>query len=131
MYHFSTIIISNSQIETLDSYSRSNNVNVNLSFPSSNFEGNVSTYVFGKSFWHYRELKIECWIRVIYNAEKILNSFICVEVRTLVEKWNIYQGRIFPRQLQQTCRFEATSLCLNTRLLVNKKFPNSHYFYWN
>ena len=30
----------NSQIETLISYSRSTNVNVNMSFPSSNFEGN-------------------------------------------------------------------------------------------
>jgi len=28
-----------------------------MSFPNSKFEGNFSTYVFGKSFWHYRELK--------------------------------------------------------------------------
>jgi len=27
-----------------------------MSFPNSNFEGNFSTYVFGKSFWHYRDL---------------------------------------------------------------------------
>jgi hypothetical protein len=33
--------------------------------------------------------------------------------------------------LLQTCRLETTSLCLNSRLVVNKKFPNSHYFYWN
>jgi len=26
-------------------------VNVNMSFPNSNFERNFSTYVFGKSFW--------------------------------------------------------------------------------
>ena len=31
-------------------YSRSINVNVNISFPNCNFEGNFSTYVFGKSF---------------------------------------------------------------------------------
>jgi len=30
-------------------------------FQNSNFEGNFSTYVFGKSFWHYRDLKINCW----------------------------------------------------------------------
>jgi len=30
-------------------------------FPKSNFEGNFSTYVFGKSFSHYRELKVDCW----------------------------------------------------------------------
>jgi len=49
-YHISMIIISNSQIETLVSYSRSTNVNVNMSFRKSNFEGTFSTYVFGKSF---------------------------------------------------------------------------------
>ena len=42
-YHFTTIIISYSQIETLVSYSSSTNVNVNKLFPSSNFEGNFST----------------------------------------------------------------------------------------
>jgi len=31
-YHFSTIVIENSQIEALVSYSRSTNVNVNMSF---------------------------------------------------------------------------------------------------
>jgi len=49
--YFSTIVISNSQIEILVSYSRSTNVNVNMSIPYSKFEGKVSTYVFGKSFW--------------------------------------------------------------------------------
>jgi len=32
-----------------------------MCLPNSNFEGNFSTYVAGKSFWHYRELKIYCW----------------------------------------------------------------------
>ena len=60
-YYISTIIISNSQIEILVSYSRSTNVEINMSFPNSKFEGNFSTYVFGKSFWHYLELKSERW----------------------------------------------------------------------
>ena len=47
---FKMFIISNSQIEIEVSYSRSKNVNVNMFFPNSNFDGNVSTYVFGKSF---------------------------------------------------------------------------------
>jgi len=128
--HCSTIIISNSQIETLVSYSRSTNVNVNMSVPSSNFEGNYSTYVFGKSFWYYRELKIDCLTSRHILCEKKLNPIVCVEFRILVEKWNVYEGHIFPRPLLQTCRLETTSLCLNTRVLVNKKFPNSHYFYW-
>jgi len=49
--YFSRIINSNSQIEILDSHSRSTNVNVNMSFRNSKFEGNFSTYAFGKSFW--------------------------------------------------------------------------------
>jgi len=130
--YFNTIIISNSQIETLVSYSRSINVNVNMSFPNSNFDGNISTYVFGKSFWNYRGLNIDCWTtRYIYIAKKILNTFLWVEFRILVGKWNVYEGHIFPKPLIQTCRFETTTLCLNTRLFVNKKFPYSHYFYWN
>ena len=36
--------------EILVSYSRSTYVNVNTSFPNSNFEGNFSNYVFGKFF---------------------------------------------------------------------------------
>jgi hypothetical protein len=116
------IIISNSQIETLVSNWRSINVNVNMSFPTGTFEGNFSTYVYGKSFWLYRELKIDCWTSRHIFAKKILNSFLCVEFRILVEKWNVYEGHIFPRPLLHTCRLETTSLCLNTRLQVKKKF---------
>ena len=78
---------------------------VNMSFHSGNFEGNFSTYVFGKSFWHFRELKIDCWTSRNILCEKILNSScVCVEVRILVEKRNVYEGHIFPRPLLQTCR---------------------------
>jgi len=42
-----------------------------MSFPNSNFEGNFSTYVFGKSFWNYRELKMNVGNRDIYYAKKI------------------------------------------------------------
>jgi len=36
--------------------------NVNMSVPKSNFEANVSTYVFGRCwFWHFRVLKSICW----------------------------------------------------------------------
>ena len=56
---------------------------------------------------------------VIYFAKKILNAFVCVEVRFLVEKWNV-NGHIFPRPLLQKCRLETNSLCLYNRLLVKK-----------
>ena len=74
-YHLSTII-SNSQIETLVSYSRSTNVNLNISFPNSNFEGNFSTHVFGKSFWYYREVKIDCWTSRHILCEKNIKHFL-------------------------------------------------------
>ena len=117
-----------SKMNILVSYSRLTYVNANMSFSNSNFEGNFSTYVFSKSFWDYLELKIDCWtLRNIYS-KKILNNFVCVEVIILVGKRNVYLGHIFSRPLLQPCRLETTSLCLNTPLLVNKKFPNSHYF---
>jgi len=49
-YYFRKFIFSNSQIELLVPFSKSTKVNVNMSFPNTNFEGNFSTYVFGKSF---------------------------------------------------------------------------------
>ena len=69
--------------------------------------------------------------RVIYYVKKILNTFLGMEVRILLEHLNIYEGHIFPIPLLQTCRLETTSFWLNTRLRVNKKFSNSQYFKWN
>jgi hypothetical protein len=63
--------------------------------------------------------------------KKILNYFGCVEVRILVEKWNIHEAHIFQSSLVQLRWLETTSLCLNTRLNVIKKFSNYHYIYWN
>jgi hypothetical protein len=51
--------------------------------------------------------------REIYYAKKILNTFVCMDIRILVEKWNVYEGQIFPRPLLQICRSED--------LTINKK----------
>jgi len=66
--------------------------------------------------------KLNVGHRDIYYAKKILNSFVCVEVRIIVEKLNVYEGHIFPSPFLKTCRLETTSLYLNTRLFVNKNF---------
>ena len=124
--YFSTFIISNSQIEILVSFSRSTNVNVNMSFPNSNFERNFSTCVFGNSFCHYRDLKSECWTSRHILCKKIINFSYVWRLEFFVKKWNMYEAHIFPRPLKQTCRLVTTPLCLNTRLRVNKKFQNSH-----
>ena len=73
-YHISTII-SNSQLETLVSYWRSTNVNVNMSFPTSNFEGALVLMYLAKTFWHYRELKIYFWTSRHILCEKNITFF--------------------------------------------------------
>ena len=106
------------QIEKMVSFSKSTNVNANMSFfINSDFERNFSTYVFGKSFWHYRELKSECWISRHILCKKNFKIFSCVwRIEFRVKKWNMYEAHIYPQPLQQTFRLETTSLCLNTRL---------------
>jgi len=42
-----------------------------MSFLNSNFEGIFSTYVFGKSFWHYRDLKSWMLDIATYIMQKI------------------------------------------------------------
>jgi hypothetical protein len=113
-----------------------NNINVCLLFDHHERKGIISkeTLVLmcmARNFDNIESWKLIVWHRDIYNAKKILKTFVCVVVRILVEKWNVY-GHIFPRPLLQHIQiFETTSLCLNTRLNVNKKFLNSQTFYWN
>jgi len=40
--------------------------------------------------------------RDIYYANKSFNYFICVEVRNIEGKLNIYESHIFPRSLDET-----------------------------
>jgi len=51
-----------------------------------------------------------------------------MEFRILVEYWNIYEYHNFLRSLVQTCWLETTSLCLNTRLSLNKNFQILIFF---
>ena len=117
-FPFSTIIISNSQIENLVWYS---------SQPISMWTYICLIVILKETLVLMRLAShfdiIESWIlivehRDIYYEKKIWNSFVCVEVRIPVGKWNVYEGHIFPRPLLQIWRLETTSLCLNTRLLV-------------
>ena len=75
-----------------------------------------------KSFWHYRDLKSECWTSRHILFKKILNFSYVWLLEFFVKKWNMYEAHIIPRPLQQTCRLETAPLCLNTRLRVNKNF---------
>ena len=78
--------------------------------------------MFGKSFWHYRDLKSECWTSGHILCKKILNFFICVEVRILSKKVKYVWSSHFPEAITTNMQFGNDSLCLNTRLRVNKKF---------
>ena len=129
--HCGTINISNCQIETLVSYSKSTNVNVNMTFPSSNFEGNCSTYVFCKSFWHYWELKIDCWTLRNILCEKILNPFVCVEVRILVEKWKVMRTSHFPEIIITNMQIGNDFLVFKYPFNCKEKIFKFWLFYWN
>ena len=129
-YHFSTIIISNYQIETLVSYSRSTNVNVNMSFPNSNFEGNFNTCVFGKSFWHYRELKIYCWTSRHILCKKNIKYFRMCGGENSCRKVKCIRRSHFPQAI--TTNMQTGNDCFVFKYRVSiKNIKNSHYFYWN
>ena len=52
-----------------------------------------------KSFWHYRDLKSECWTSRIILWKKILNFFVCVEVRILCKKVKYVWSSYFPEAI--------------------------------
>jgi len=60
----------------------------------------------------------------LYYREKILIPFACVDVRILVEKWNVY-GHIFPGPLLQTSRIK---ILLRTWYLCFRWF--SFFGFW-
>ena len=93
-----------------------------MSFPNSNLEGNFSTYLFGKSFWHYRDLKSECWTTRLILCKKILNFFICVEVRILCKKLKYVWSSHFPDAITTNMQIGNDSFVFNTRLGVNKYY---------
>ena len=94
-YYFRTFIFSNSQIEILVSFSRSTKVNVNMSFPNSNFEGNLC---YASHFDIIVTWKVNVGHRGIYNAN-ILNFFIWVEVRILCKKLIYVWSSHFPEAI--------------------------------
>jgi len=50
--------------------------NVNMSVPKSHFGANFGTYVFaGVCFWHFRELKSDCWTSRHLLCEKNIKLF--------------------------------------------------------
>ena len=112
-YYFSTFIISNSKIEILVSFSRSTNVNVNMSFPNSNFEGNVSTY---------RDLKSECCKSRHLLCKKILNCFICVEVIILCKKVKYVWILHFPEAITTNMQIGYDSFVFTYPVTWQKNF---------
>ena len=73
-------------------------------------------------FENYRDLKSECWTSRHILCKKILNFFICVEVRILCKKVKYVWSSHFPEDITKTCRLETNPLCLNNRLRVKKIF---------
>ena len=93
-----------------------------MSFPNSNFEGNFSTYVFKKSFWNYRDLKNECWTSQHILCKKILNFFICVEVRILCKKVKYVWSSHFPEAITTNMQIGYESFVFEYPVTCKKKF---------
>jgi len=70
--------------------------------------------------------KINVGHRDIYHAKKILNIFVCVEVRISFKEVKYVWSSHFPEAITTDMQFRTTSLCLNTRLRENKNFQISH-----
>jgi len=98
-----------------------------MSFPNSIFEGNFRTYVFGKSFWHYRDLKSECWTSRHILCNKILNFFKCMEVRIHSKKLKYVWSSQFPEAITTNMQIENDSFVFkypvtcknNFKILIN------------
>jgi len=74
-----------------------------MSVPKTNYQGNFSTYMYGKCFGTFAKLEMIVGHRDIYYAKKIINYFGRVEDIIFVEKINTYESHILPRTLVQTC----------------------------
>ena len=124
-YYFRTFIYSNSQTEILVSFSRSTNVNLNMSFPNSNFEGNFSTYAFGNSFDIIETWKVNVRHRDIYYAINI-KFFICVEIWILCKKVKYVWSSNFPKAITTKIQIWNDSFVFKYPVPCKKKFQNSH-----
>ena len=93
-----------------------------MSFPNSNFEGNLSIYVFGKSFWHYRDLKSECWTSRHILFKKILNVFICVEIRILCKKVKYVWSSQFPEAITTNMQIGYVSFVFKFPVTCKKNY---------
>jgi len=109
-------------------YSRSTIVNVNTSFPSSNFEWNFTTYVFGKSFWHYRELKIYCWTSRHILCKKNIKYFRMCGGENSCRKVKCIRRSHFPQAITTNMQTGNDLLMFKKPVTCKKKFPISHYF---
>jgi len=97
-----------------------------MSFPNSNFEGNISTYVFGKSFWYYRVLKRECWTSRHIFGKKILNFFICGKVRILCKNVKYVCSLHFPKAITRNMLIGNVSFVFKYPVTCKQKYFKIH-----
>ena len=90
-----TIIISNSQIELQVTYSRSTYVKIKILFLIVILKETLVLMCLVRHFDIIDSLILFVWHRDVYYTKLMLNTFVCVEVRILVEMWNIYKDQNF------------------------------------
>ena len=124
-YYFRTFIFSNSQIEILVSFSRSTNVNVNMSFPNIILKETLVLMCLASHYDIIETWKVNVGHRDIYYA-KILNFFKCVEVRILCKKVKYVWSSHFPEAITTNMRFGNESFLFKYPDKCKQKFQNSH-----
>ena len=128
-YYFRTFIFSNPQIEILLSFSSSTNVNVTCLFLIVILKETLVLMCFCKSFWHYRDLKSECWTSRHILYKKILNFFIWVEVRILCKKVKYVWRSHFPKTITTNMQIGNDCIVFKYPVTCKQIIQNSHTFY--
>ena len=77
--------------------------------------------MFGKSFWHYRDLKINVGHRDLYYAKNI-KFFICVEVRIPCKKVKYVWSSHFPEAITIKIRIGNESFVFKYPVSCKKNF---------
>ena len=130
-YHFSKIIISSIPTSKTNFIFNATYFNVNMYVPNSNFEGNFSTYMFCKSFWHYAEVKIYCCTSRHLISKKNIKLFpICGVLnscRILKCLWSLH----FSEFIRTNMLIGNDFFVFKYPFTCKKKFSISHYYYFN
>ena len=116
--------------KTLDSYSRSTNVNINMYFPDNKFWRKHYYLCIWEDFWHYQELKNDCWTsRHIFCEKNIILFRMCgglYSCRKVKYIWISHFPEVITTNMQIGNEFFVFKYTVRL-----KKISKFTIFYWN